>query len=156
MEKQRINRLIIIAAVFFLTSVPTVTSVFGQETYSVSGVIYLLENKGQLLLQLKTFKEFDDDIKTTDPKRYLTIIPTQQQFQDKKVPFKFTNIPEGEYCIRCLHDVNSNNEMDRVPNVGIPAEPLTYSQEPMAWKPVWEGTKFKVNGNVSGLEIKFP
>jgi uncharacterized protein (DUF2141 family) len=156
MEKQRLSRLIISAMVFIYMLVPIFASVFGQETYSVAGVIHLLESEGQLFVQLKTFKEFDDDTNVTDPKRNLTIVPTQQRFQDKKVPFKFTGIPKGEYCIRCLHDVNSNNEMDRVPNVGIPAEPITYSMEPMAWKPMWEGTKFKVDGDVSGLEIKFP
>ena len=67
---------------------------------------------------------------------------------------KLNDVPEGKYCIRCIHDLNSNGKMDLVPNVGIPAEPHAYSGE-WTWEAWWEDVSFDVDKDVSGIEIKF-
>ena len=45
--------------------------------------------------------------------------------------------------------------MDRVPETGFPTEPFTFSGMLLYGTGMWEDLSFKVDKNVSGIEIKF-
>ncbi len=124
------------------------------DKYSVSGEIIFYEEQGEFILKLKTQDELENAVKTIPPERYLLIKPTSDQLKAKKVTFSFTNIPAGSYCISCLHDLNKNGELDRVPETGFPVEPYGYSGPLAFGKPMWEDVSFKVDKDISGIKIK--
>ena len=130
------------------------TSAYGEELFTVSGEINFQEEGGEFLVQLKTEQELENDIKTVPPSRELLIKPNSTQLKAKKITFKFTDVPAGTYCIRCLHDLNKNGKMDRVPETGMPAKPYGYSGPLAFGKPMWEDVSFKVDKNISDIEIK--
>ena len=130
------------------------TSAYGQESFTVSVEISFQEEKGQLYVSLRTQEEHELFIKPATPAGSLIIKPNQQQLQAKKVTFKFVDVPGGTYCIYCLHDLNKNGKMDRVPKTGLPTEPYGYSGPLFFGKAMWEDVSFKVEKNISGIKIK--
>ena len=142
--------MIILSFVFAIS-----TSAYGQELYTVAGEINFHEETGEFQVQLKTEHELENAVKTIPPSRNLLIKPNSNQLKAKKVTFKFVDVPAGTYCIYCLHDLNKNGKMDRVPETGLPAEPYGYSGPLVFGKAMWEDVSFKVDKNISGIKIKF-
>ena len=147
------NKLISITMIFFISlSISTLS--FGQDKYSVSGEIIFHEEQGEFQVWLRIQDEVEIGLKSAPPpERILLIKPTLDQLKAKKVTFKFVGIPAGNYCIYCLHDLNKNGELDRVPSTGFPAEPYGYSGQLAFGKPMWEDVRFKVDKDVSGIKI---
>ena len=131
------------------------TSTYGQEQFTVSGEIRFHEEKGQFFVWLNTHEEFEIRSEPTMPSRILTIKPNPQQLKAKKITFKFINVPAGNYCIYCLHDLNKNGKMDRVPETALPAEPNGFSGPLVYGKAMWQDVSFTVDKNINGIEIKF-
>ena len=134
------------------------TSTYGQEQFSVSGVIRFHEEKGQLFVWLNTHEEYEKRIKPTVSSRTLTIKPNSQQLKAKKVSFKFVDVPKGVYGIVCHHDLNMNGKQDYGDSAMAqtpPLEPYGYSGPTMWGPPWWEDLSFEVDKDVSGIEIKF-
>jgi uncharacterized protein (DUF2141 family) len=155
MKKNLINLFIMLVAVISFASISISTSAFGQDKYSVSGEIYFLEEQGEFQVRLMTLNEYENNVRQVPPTRNLLIKPNSQQLKAKKISFKFVDIPSGTYCIFCFHDLNKNGKMDRVPETGFPTEPFTFSGMLLYGAGMWEDLSFKVDKNVSGIEIKF-
>lgn len=67
----------------------------------------------------------------------------------------FSDVPEGEYMVQVVQDVNSNGEIDAV--MGIPKEPVGFSQNPslMFGVPGFDKMAFAVtSSNQSDVSIK--
>ena len=131
------------------------TSAHGQELFTVSGEINFHEEMGEFQVQLKTEYELENAVTTIPTSRNLLIKPNANQLKAKKFSFKFVDVPAGTYSIYCLHDLNKNGKMDRVPETGFPTEPFTYSGMLLYGTGMWEDLSFKVDKNVGGIEIKF-
>ena len=66
----------------------------------------------------------------------------------------FTNVPEGEYGITCVHDANNNEKMDFESN-GMPKENYGVSNNNMSFgPPSWTDAKFNVQNEDIELEIR--
>lgn len=155
MKKKLINLLIMLVAIISFASISISTSAFGQDKYSVSGEINFLEAKGQFICHLKTFEELDNRLVPAQSERRLILNPSQQQLQTKKITFTFTDVQKGEYCIRCVQDLNMNGKQNYLPDVGLPTDPIAYSGPLVFGYPMWEDVSFKVDKNISGIEIKY-
>ena len=131
------------------------TSAYGQENFTVSGEISFHEEKGQILVWLKTQEEFEKRIEPRIPSRSLTVKPNPQQLKAKKVAFKFVDIPKGIYGIYCIQDFNKNGKLDHSAETVMPIEPYGYSGPAYFGPAQWEDIKFNVEKDVSGIEIKF-
>jgi len=158
MKKKSINRLSITVVLTIFASTAILTSAFGQEKFNVTGEINFHEEKGQFLLMLKNHEQYDKRI-PAQPERNLVIKPNPQQLQAKKVAFKFSGVPNGEYCIVCIHDLNMNGKLDypegATPGSAPPIEPYAYSGPKFQIIASWFDIKFKVDKDVSDIEIKF-
>lgn len=144
--------IIFILVCFFV--VATGMQTFAGDKCSVSGIVHFRDAEGQFIVRLMTFDEFDNSRKSPN-ERILILTPSQQELDSKIIAFKFTDVPKGKYSVYCLHDLNSNGEMDRVPNVGIPSEPYGFSGPLAFGKAMWEDVSFDVDKDVSGIEITF-
>jgi len=132
------------------------TFAYGQEKFTVSGEINFHEEKGEFLVWLKTQEEHEDRGKPTLPGRSLVIKPSPQQLKAKKFTFKFVEVPKGSYCIHCLQDSNKNGKWDHSPETFIPIEPYGYSGPTYFGSAQWDDIKFKVDKDISGIEISLP
>ena len=153
MKKKSINLFAISVAMIVLASISISTSAFGQEKFSVSGEIVFYEEQGEFRVGLRTFEEFGAIDQQAGPGRGLVIEPTSQQLKAKRVPFNFVDVPAGTYCIVCLHDLNKSGKMDKIPETGFPLEPYGFSGELSFGMAMWEQVSFKVDKNLSGIEI---
>ena len=75
--------------------------------------------------------------------------------QADKVTFTFEDLPEGEYAISVLHDVNDDGKMNSNA-VGMPIEPFGFSNNAMGnfGPPSFEQAKFKVTAEKKTVSIK--
>lgn len=62
--------------------------------------------------------------------------------------FIVSDLPDGYYGIRVMHDVNSNNQLD-TNFVGMPNEPYGFSNNAKGnfGPPMWDDIKFQLNGD---------
>lgn len=117
----------------------------GNLTVIVSG----FENdKGQLKIVLFNSKEtYSNNL--NEP-----FISGLVNIKDKKAIWVFENIPFGEYAIKCYHDENGNNELDK--NIlGIPKEKYGFSNNANGsfGIPDYEKTKFVFNPEMENIVI---
>lgn len=85
---------------------------------------------------------------------------TKQPFQGigsvikgNKVKVTFTNVPEGEYAITCVHDENDNGQIDFEPT-GMPKEDYGASNNQLSYGPPEFGSsKFVVKDSNITLKI---
>ena len=66
-----------------------------------------------------------------------------------QMSFNLANLPEGEYGLRIMQDLNGNNELDSN-FVGKPKEPWGFSNNAVGnmGPPAWKDVKFTVEGDV--------
>ncbi len=119
----------------------------GNLTVSVSG----FENdRGQLRIAL--FNSEENYSNKEEP-----IIPFNRGFasiEDNKAIWVFENIPFGEYAVKCYHDENGNEKMDK--NIlGIPKEKYGFSNNAKgnSGPPDYEEAKFIFNSEIINIEI---
>jgi len=78
----------------------------------------------------------------------------EAQFLEQAVKGTLTitaeDLPPGEYAIRIMHDVNSNDELD-ANFVGMPTEPYAFSNNArgMFGPATWEDARFVLEGEVT-------
>ena len=131
---------------------------YGQEKFAVSGEIEFPEKKGGIFVQLKTEDEYNYD-KTPPPERILMIKPNAQELKDKRVNFKFIDVPKGTYAIFCFQDVNENGIFD-VTKSPTGSGAVMYSEPHgcAGWTSfgagMWTNVKFEVDKDISGIKIK--
>ena len=60
-----------------------------------------------------------------------------------------SNLPEGHYAVRVMHDINNNDELDSN-IVGLPIEPYAFSNNAVGnfGPPQWKDAKFWLSGSV--------
>lgn len=70
------------------------------------------------------------------------------------VTFVVKDLPAGWYGVKCFHDVNGNNRMEKN-FVGYPTEPFGFSNDfvPRTGPPSFEKTRFRYNGGRQHIEI---
>jgi uncharacterized protein (DUF2141 family) len=66
------------------------------------------------------------------------------------IKYTFENVPVGFYSVRIFQDVDGDGGLT-AGNMGIPAEPFGFSQNPSMQygPPTWKNTKFELKENVS-------
>jgi uncharacterized protein (DUF2141 family) len=145
----------LIISLVFLCTVSTIS--YSQEKFAVSGEVKFPEKKGVIILMLRTQEEFEKR-EAVPPERKLMIKPDAQQLKDKKVPFKFIDVPKGTYAISCIQDLNENGEMDYMEGSfgrRVPTEPYGFSGPAILGTDViWSDVKFEVDKDISGMVIE--
>ncbi len=120
----------------------------GNLTVTVSG---FKNDKGQLRIALFNSEETYSD-KGEPIKPFINSYAT---IKDKKATWVFENIPLGEYAIKCYHDENGNNKMDKN-FLGIPEESYGFSNNAKGslGMPDYEKAKFIFNTEMENIEIR--
>jgi len=136
----------------FLFAVSTIS--YSQEKFTVSGEINFHEQKGEILVWLKTHEEFEKKEPAPAPRSFV-IKPSPQELEAKKVNFKFVDVPKGSYCIHVFQDLNMNGKLDYSPQTYIPVEPYGFSGTAY-FGGAWDDIKFEVDKDISGIEISLP
>lgn len=85
--------------------------------YSIYGKVSVPEIKGEVYIYLVNKGSFDTPFSGID-----TIIC---KVDTKIMTFRFNNVLQGEYAIRCFQDLNSNKKLDK--SFFMPAEPWSFS-----------------------------
>lgn len=78
----------------------------------------------------------------------------KDEFEKKKVAFKFKEIPPGTYGIRCFKDVNGNGKLDK--GLFGPKEPWGMSRQgnkPEKWSKI-AYISFEVKSNMTNIKIE--
>ncbi|MEQ9402446.1 MAG: DUF2141 domain-containing protein [Cyclobacteriaceae bacterium] len=78
-------------------------------------------------------------------------VPVKQ----KTVTATFPNLPQGEYAIVIIQDLNGNKNLD-TNFIGLPKEPYGFSNNPSTTfgPPSFQGAKFSITENMK-IEIRF-
>ena len=78
-----------------------------------------------------------------------------QRAQQGTMTFQSNNLPNGEYAVRIMHDLNGNGELD-TNFVGMPTEPWAMSNNARGHfgPPTWKQVKFTVSGESVSQTIK--
>jgi uncharacterized protein (DUF2141 family) len=116
--------------------------------YSISGKI-IFPKTGALHIQL-----LDENGYEKGEGESISIIPGSEDISSGYVMFCFTDVPGGNYAIRCYQDVNNNGVMD-TGIFGIPVEPCgTYRENTHFGAPKFKNIFFYVKNNVSGIQVE--
>jgi len=130
------------------------TIIFSQEKEST-------RQSGDMVVHLTGFDSNDGEVRVAlnnSDENYQSSTPfdrAAEKIVDHKVEFTFKDIPFGEYAIKCYHDENSNEKMDRN-SMGIPIEYYGFSNNAVGnFGPAkYEDAKFTFNKNKQVVEIK--
>ena len=144
----------LIISMVFLCIVSTIS--YSQEKFTVSGEVKFPKKKGAIIVMLKTQEEFEKR-EAVPPERKLMIKPDAQQLKDKKVVFKFFDVPKGTYAIHCIQDLNENGDLDYIDSAfgaKRPNEPFGFSGTILIGGVLWSDVKFEVDKDISGMEIE--
>jgi uncharacterized protein (DUF2141 family) len=82
------------------------------------------------------------------PSEYQNAVDTAiLDIRNKKARVTFKNLRPDTYAVAIFHDENSNDDLD-LSNIGIPAEPFGFSNNPrMLGPPTWRKCKFSLRSN---------
>jgi uncharacterized protein (DUF2141 family) len=160
--------MIVFVAVVALAQTEKVDAKGGGFTVSGHITIEKIKKTGVIYLELLTEEQYaiDDDDDDKQPKNSdsetlvakntaeLKIAVGEQEIQQGKVAFVFTNIPAGTYAIDGFLDVNGNGEFD-VGKFG-PKEPWgSYRPaRPMFRDARFDELQFEVKENLTNIEIE--
>lgn len=138
--------------IVLLTLIATITWAQSQlSSFTVAGEINF-EKQGDIYLRLTSETEFKN--KKKESAFQLSISVGSEEMERGRVSFKFTDIPEGLYCIRSFQDENGNGELDS----GLlgPKEPWAFYglKRPVFKKPKFEDVSFKVNQDITDIYFK--
>lgn len=72
-----------------------------------------------------------------------------------RVSVTFENLPEGEYALSAIHDVNANGQLDSNA-IGIPNEPYGFSNDAAGsfGPPSYDDAKISIDQNKKSITIK--
>ena len=125
----------------------TIGATYAQESHSLTLTIENIESsEGQLLVGLFNSQE---TFLNTAFKR-VTVKATKGVME-----VKFDDVPTGTYAVSVVHDLNSNNALDKN-MMGIPSEPYGVSKDgkSMFGPPSYNGAKFDVANQDIALNIQ--
>jgi len=126
-----------------ITSVIFILVFFFSISYAKSGTVTvkitgIKEIKGNILIGLFNKSKGYPDI----GKEYKGIAI---KLKSKSVTYTFTDVPDGEYAIAVVHDINNNGEVD-YNFFGMPQEMYAFSGGECIGKPPFDKAKFKLKG----------
>jgi uncharacterized protein (DUF2141 family) len=125
-----------------------------QDKFSVSGeVVY--SGTESIYVCLHTQETFENCLTALPPEKFFQGIKATSS---GRATFKLVDIPKGDYVLMVFIDKNNNGKFD-CDAWGRPIEPLLMHKK---FRPVgvvlhlnWEDQRFKVNKDVTGIEIEF-
>lgn len=104
-----------------------------------------------------------ENVKQDKGKIMLQLLSGEDEFEERAEPTaKFalrartgqmrvftSNLPEGDYAVRVMHDINDNGELD-TNFVGLPTEPYAFSNNATGnfGPPQWKDVKFRLSDSV--------
>ena len=118
--------------------------------FNVKGEISFTK-KGAITISLLTKEEFESN----KGSRFRSIIEAgPEDLKKGKTSFSFTNVPEGTYGIRCFQDLNGNKILDS--GAFGPVEPwgMYRPSRPAFRAPTFEEIAFKVDKDITDIEIE--
>lgn len=115
-------------------------------SHTVSGVLRF-RGPGKLYLALHDAASFAGG----GPGRQVLVVEAPASDGIVEAPFTFTEVPAGEWALRCYQDRNGNGRLD----MGVlgPREPWGVSGERRRRAPRFEEVRFTVSGEVAGLVV---
>ena len=124
----------------------------GNPHYKIGGNIQLKEirDNSNLYILLVTEETFKIPLSSYNQ---LILTIGDKEIKEKKVTFKFTNIPPGKYGIRCFVDEDGNEKLNK--GMFGPSEPWGMSwqgKRPLGW-PKFKHIAFDVNRNLMDIRI---
>jgi hypothetical protein len=144
---QRVKWVLVLAGIMVLG-----TPVYGEETYTVSGVVTFSEGE-VVFVSLYTrdrFKEFKNSPLPPEPYTQILELSAEQR-KAGRAEFLFKGIPKGTYGVIAFREMKRNLKRDRSQYF---KEPVS-SYKMIAFSGKWSDIKFEVNKDVRGIEIKF-
>ncbi len=121
-----------------------------SEGFIVAGEISF-KKTGDIYIMLLSEKEFNEEKESVFKVR---ISLDQDEIQKGKVFFKFKNVPEGIYVIKCFQDVNGNKKLD-FGRFG-PKEPWGgyLPKRPLFRAPKFQEISFTVGQDITDIHIE--
>jgi len=128
------------------------TPAFGEEKYSVSGIVTFSEGE-VVFVSLYTQDRFNDfKNRPLPPEPYTQVIElSAEQRRAGKAEFLFKDIPRGTYGVVAFREIRKNVKKDRSQYFKAPVS----SYKMIAFNGNWNDIKFEVNRDVRGIEIRF-
>lgn len=141
------NGVVALAAIMVLG-----TPAYGEEKYSVSGIITFSEGE-VVFVSLYTPDRFQDfKNRPLPPEPYTQVIElSAEQRKAGRAEFLFKGIPRGTYGVVAFRESKKNLKKDRSQYFREPVS--TYKM--IAFSGNWSDIKFEVNRDVRGIEIRF-
>jgi len=141
---------IIIVVFILLLGLLRISGLAQEKGFTVKGEISF-PKKGAIMIQLLTKEEFESN---KDPQFKSIIELSPEDLEKGKIPFSFTNVPEGTYGIRCFQDLNGNRILDSG-DFG-PVEPwgMYRPSRPAFRGPTFEEIAFKVDKDMTDIKIE--
>jgi uncharacterized protein (DUF2141 family) len=120
-----------------------------EETgFTIEGDI-TFPKSGDVYVQLATEEEY-----SSRGGRIGLILPVgEKELDEKRISFRFVNVPTGVYGIRCFQDVNGNGKLDSA--LG-PTEPwgMYRNKRPAFRGPRFDEISFELTGDLQGIRIE--
>lgn len=132
-----------VKSILFATSL---LSMVWTTPVAANSITIVLENveqdKGKIMLQLLSGEdEFEGRV---EPMAKMVL-----RARTGEIRIFTSNLPEGDYAVRVMHDINNNDELD-TNFVGLPTEPYAFSNNATGnfGPPQWKDVKFWLSGSV--------
>ena len=121
-----------------------------SEGFIVAGEVSF-KRTGDIYIMLLSEKEFNEGKESVFKIR---ISVGQEEIQKKKVFFKFKNVPQGVYGIKCFQDVNGNKTLD-FGRFG-PKEPWGgyLPKRPLFRAPKFKEVSFAVDKDITNIQVE--
>ena len=145
------KRAMLILGLFFMTS----SFAYAEETYSISGQITISghENVYISIYTIEGFPQYKKSLPS--PPFFQKITPNPEQTEAGIVPFTFSGIPKGSYCIIAFRDLDNNGTLN-ADTWGQIQEPICYYKESSSpWLTAnWNDVKFELVSDITGISMK--
>jgi hypothetical protein len=128
------------------------TPAYGEEKYSVSGIVTFTEGE-VVFVSLYTRDRFNDfRNRPLPPEPYTQVIElSPEQRKAGRAEFLFKGIPRGTYGVVAFREIRKNLKKDRSQYFKDPVS----SYKMIAFSGNWSDVKFEVHKDVRGIEIRF-
>jgi uncharacterized protein (DUF2141 family) len=143
-----LKKMVIVSILFLaLLHIPGLAQ---ERRFNVKGEISFTK-KGAIIIQLVTKEEFESN----KDSQFASIIEVgPEDLKKGKTSFSFTNVPVGTYGIKCFQDLNGNKTLDR--GAFGPEEPwgMYRPSRPAFRAPTFEEIAFKVEQDITDIELE--
>jgi uncharacterized protein (DUF2141 family) len=144
--------LMILLGIVFVIS----ASAYAADNYSLSGQV-TFSGQDDIYLCLYTIENFPQYKKTLPPEPFVRKIkPSPKQIEGGRLPFTFSGVPKGTYCIIAFQDVDNNGRLTCNTWGGIEEAMCFYKESPSCEFSMtsWNDVKFELDKDISGIGMK--